>query len=245
MTPLLKAESLFKNFDGITAISDLSFEVQDNAIKSLIGPNGAGKTTLINLISGIYEPSMGEIFFKGDPITGLKPYQICELGVARTFQTIELFRNMTVLENVMIGCHSKSSKGIVSSALRLRGVKKEEAVIQDKAFECLKFVGIEKYANRQAGTIPFGIQRLLEIARALASEPYLVLLDEPAAGLNEKETRKASELILKLKESGKTVVLIEHDMKLVMSVSDEILVMNYGRKIFDGSPRLAKEDVSV
>ncbi len=245
MNFLLEVKSIFKHFEGVTAISDLSFSVKRNTIKAVIGPNGAGKTTLINLISGVYPPSMGEIYFKGRAISGLKPHQLCSLGIARTFQTIELFKNMTALENVMVGCHSRGSKGIVSSALRLRGVNKEEIRIREKAFEYLRVVGLEKYANQKAGTLPFGIQRLLEIARALASEPQLLLFDEPAAGLNEAETRDAGELILRIRDLGKTIILIEHDMKMVMSVSDEVLVMNYGRKIFDGIPLLAKQDSHV
>lgn len=245
MEPLLELRDVSKNFDGVHAIADLSFEVPRNIVKAIIGPNGAGKTTLINVVTGLVRPSSGEILFKGRAITNLKPHAISALGIARTFQAVELFENMTVTENVMVGCHVRSHKGIVSSALRLPGVGREEAEIGERAIEYLRFVGIEQYKDRMAGTVPFGVQRLVEMARAGASQPELLLLDEPAAGLNEAETRGASKLIREICADGVTVVLVEHDMKMVMAISDEILVIDYGRKIAEGTPEEVKSDPHV
>lgn len=245
MEPLLELRDVSKNFDGVLAIADLSFGVPRNVVKAIIGPNGAGKTTLINVVTGMIRPSSGEIVFKGRTITNLKPHVISFLGIARTFQTVELFENMTVTENVMVGCHVRSHKGILSSALRLPGVGKEEAEISARAAEYLGFVGIEQYSDRMAGTVPFGVQRLVEMARAGASQPELLLLDEPAAGLNEAETRDASKLIRQICEDGVTVILVEHDMKMVMAISDEILVIDYGRKIAEGTPDTVKSDPQV
>jgi ABC-type branched-subunit amino acid transport system ATPase component len=245
MEPLLELKDVFKNFDGVRAISDLSFGVPPNTVKSIIGPNGAGKTTLVNMITGVYPPSSGEILFKKQPIARLKPHVISELGISRTFQTVELFGNMTVMENVMVGCHVRSDKGLVSAALRLPGVLQEEELIRSRSLEYLKFVGIDQYKDRMAETVPLGVQKLVEMARAGASQPELLLLDEPAAGLNEAETAKAAELIRKICETGVTVILVEHDMKMVMAISDEILVINYGRKIAEGPPDVVKSDPDV
>lgn len=245
MDSLVELKNVFKNFDGITAIEGLSFGVTGGIVKSIIGPNGAGKTTLLNMITGVYRPTAGEILFKNRPITHLKPHLISGLGIGRTFQTVELFENMTVMENVMVGYHVRSRKGLLSCAFRLPGVKTEESSIRERSLEYIKFVGIEQYADRMAGTIPFGVQRLVEIARAGVSQPEMLLLDEPAAGLNEAETAEASKLIKRICESGVTVILVEHDMKMVMSISDEILVINYGRKIAEGSPEAVKSDPAV
>lgn len=245
MEPLLELKDVFKIFDGVLAISGLSFGVPKRTVKSIIGPNGAGKTTLVNMITGIFPPSSGEILFKKQAITKLKPHVISELGISRTFQAVELFGNMTVIENVMVGCHVRSNKGLLSAALRLPGVVQEEEEMRERSHEYLRFVGIDRYKDRMAGTVSLGVQKLVEMARAGASQPELLLLDEPAAGLNEAETAKAAELIRQICETGVTVILVEHDMKMVMSVSDEILVINYGRKIAEGTPEVVKSDPDV
>jgi len=245
MELLLELKDISKHFDGVTAVSNLSFGVQRQTIKSIIGPNGSGKTTLINMITGILSPSWGDIYYKKKPIGRLKPHVISNLGISRTFQTIELFENMTVLENVMVGCHVRFSKGLVSSALRLPGVKSEEESIRERSLSYLRFAAIEKYADRMAGTVPLGEQKILEIARALATGPELLLLDEPASGLNESETKRAAELIREICNQGITVILVEHDMKVVMSISDEIMVINYGAKIAEGPPEVVKKDPKV
>lgn len=245
MATLLELTNVFKNFDGVMAISGLSFGVPKGIVKSVIGPNGAGKTTLINMITGIYPPTAGTIVFNGHEVSGLKPHVISRLGIARTFQTVELFGNMTVFENVMVGCHVKTRKGLLSSAFRLPGVTAEEREIRERSAEYLRLVGIERYRDHLAGTVPFGVQRLVEIARAGVSRPELLLLDEPAAGLNEAETADASRLIRQICLSGVTITLVEHDMKMVMAISDEILVINYGRRIAEGTPDAVKSDPAV
>ena len=242
---LLTVIDLSKHYSGVTAVSDLSFAVKPGTIKSVIGPNGAGKTTLINMVTGFQSPSGGKIVFDGNPTAGLKPYEVAARGVARTFQTVELFSNLTVLENVMVGCHLKSGKGLFSSALRLPGVGKEEAEIRGRAHHFLDQVGLAGQARQQAGSLPLGEQKLLEVARALASGPKLLLLDEPASGLNERETGRAAEMIVGIRERGATVILVEHDMKVVMSISDEILVINFGSKIAEGTPDEIKRDPRV
>jgi branched-chain amino acid transport system ATP-binding protein len=245
MAPLLQVRDLNKRFSGVQAIFDLSFEVTQGTITSIIGPNGAGKTTLINMISGFFRPSDGEILFNGEPLSGLKPHQVAARGIARTFQTVELFGKMTVLENVMLGRHLKSRKGLISAAFRLPGVLREEADVKTRSLSLLETVGITEYAHMKAANLPLGEQKLLEVARALAGEPRLLLLDEPAAGLNEVETQKAAEMIMGLGERGVTVILVEHDMKIVMSISDEILVLNYGAKIAEGPPASIRTDPGV
>lgn len=245
MAPLLQIRNLNKRFAGVQAIFDLSYEVTEGSVTSIIGPNGAGKTTLINMISGVFSPSDGHMLFNGKPLKGLKPHQVAARGIARTFQTVELFGNMSVHENVMLGRHLKSRKGLLSAAFRLPGVFREEADIKARALSVLERVGISEYAHMKAGNLPLGDQKLLEVARALASEPTLLLLDEPAAGLNEVETRKAAKMIMGLKQQGVTVILVEHDMKMVMSISDEILVLNYGAKIAEGSPTSIRRDPGV
>ena len=245
MTSLLQISHLSKRFAGVQAISDLSFEVTQGAVTSIIGPNGAGKTTLINMISGFIRPSDGDIRFDGKSLNGLKSHQVAARGIARTFQTVELFGRMTVLENVMLGRHLKSRKGLISAAFRLPGVFREEADVKARALSVLETVGIADYAAMKAANLPLGEQKLLEVARALASEPQLLLLDEPVAGLNEVETQKAAEMIMGLGKTGVTVILVEHDMKMVMSISNEILVLNYGAKIAEGSPTSIRKDPGV
>ncbi len=242
---LLTLEEVSKNFEGVRAISELSFQVAENTVMSIIGPNGAGKTTLINMITGLLPLSSGKIVFKGRSLGELKPHVIAGLGIARTFQTVELFEDMTVLENVMVGRHVRSRKGLTSVALRLPGVAREEKDILEHSLEYLERTGIAEYKDRTAGNVPLGVQRLVEIARAWASQPKLLLLDEPAAGLNEAETASASGLIRRICDAGVTVILVEHDMRMVMSISDEILVINYGRAIAEGTPAEVKADPRV
>lgn len=234
---ILSVKNLQKSFGGIQAIDSLDFGISQGQVKSVIGPNGAGKTTLFNLITGIYRPSDGILRFNGKILNGLKPYRIARLGISRTFQNLQLFANMTVLENVMVGRHSLTSAGLLSTGLRLSRMRREEKNIRKKALEELSFMGLETKPELEAVSLPLGEQKLLEIARALATSPRLLLLDEPAAGLNIRETEKLSQTILKIRDRGITIILVEHDMSLVMEISDEILVLNYGSKIAEGPPR--------
>jgi len=242
---VLKVQDLQKSFGGLRAIDTLSFRVTEGRIKSFIGPNGAGKTTLFNLITGIYPPNRGFFEFGGRTLNGLKPHEIARLGISRTFQNLELFSNMNVLENVMVGCHYQTSAGIFRAGLRLPGMREEEKRIREKALEELRFLGLEGKAQAGATSLPLGGQKLLEIARALATQPKLLLLDEPAAGLNIRETEKLSGTIQRIRDRGITVMLVEHDMSLVMGISDEVLVLNYGKKIAEGSPREIQKNPAV
>jgi branched-chain amino acid transport system ATP-binding protein len=234
---VLRVQGLQKSFGGLRAIDSLDFAVAERQIKSIIGPNGAGKTTLFNLITGIFPPTRGTLEFKGKILNGLKTHDIACLGISRTFQNLELFGNMSALENVMVGRHSRTAAGLFSTGLRLPRMRQEERKIEEKAYAELLFMGLENKALWGATSLPLGEQKLLEIARALATEPKLLLLDEPASGLNIRETEKLSETILRIRERGITVIVVEHDMALVMEISDEVLVLNYGRKIAEGLPR--------
>lgn len=234
---ILKVQNLQKYFGGLRAIDQLDFAVIQGKIKSIIGPNGAGKTTLFNLLTGIFPPTAGTLQFGGQILNGLKPHVIARLGIGRTFQNLELFGNMTVLENVMVGRHLRTNAGIFSAALRLPQMRQEEKEAKRQALAELEFMGLAEKAGFLATALPLGEQRLLEIARALATEPRLLLLDEPAAGLNMRETANLAETIYRIRERGITVLLVEHDMSLVMEVSDEVLVLNYGRKVAEGPPR--------
>lgn len=242
---LLRIESLKKAFGGLMAIFDLSFDVKAGQIKSIIGPNGAGKTTLFNLITGVHPVSGGHIFFQGEEITDQRPFQIAGLGISRTFQTVELFGNMTVLENIMVGCHSRFKSGLLASGIRLPSMKKEESRILENSRKLLEMAGLSGKALLPSVSLPLGEQKTLEVLRALATQPKLILLDEPAAGLNESETQKMSELIYTIRDSGITIILVEHDMSLVMKVSDEIVVINYGQKIAEGPPEVIQNDSKV
>ncbi|MBU1208009.1 MAG: ABC transporter ATP-binding protein [Proteobacteria bacterium] len=242
---ILKAKNLQKSFGGLRAIDSLNFAICRGQIKSVIGPNGAGKTTLFNLITGIFPPSEGILEFNGQILNGLKPHLIAQLGISRTFQNLQLFGNMTVLENVMVGRHSQTSAGLLSTGLRLSRMQKEEKDIKEKALAELTFMGLENRATLEATSLPLGEQKLLEIARALATYPKLLLLDEPAAGLNTRETEKLCHTIRKIQQRGITIILVEHDMSLVMEISDELLVLNYGKKIAEGSPRDIQRDPDV
>jgi branched-chain amino acid transport system ATP-binding protein len=241
----LRVDDLRKSFGGVQALKGLSFTVDTGKIKAVIGPNGAGKTTLFNVISGVFPPNTGSIAFNGEFIEGKKAGEIARLGVSRTFQNVEVFGRMKVLENVMVGRHIQSRAGIISAGLKLPWMRREERQIRDRARDYLKFVGLEHKAGELAGNLPLGEQKLLEIARALATEPKMLLLDEPAGGLNTRETEGLAALIHRILERGITVVLVEHDMNLVMDISDEIVVMNFGEKIAEGKPKQIKNDPVV
>lgn len=242
---ILEIKHVSRSFGGIMALMGVDFKVPRGIIKALIGPNGAGKTTLFNVISGVYAPSTGEVWFNGERMDGKKPFQIAAYGLSRTYQTVELFKHMTVLENVMIGRHMREKGDFLSCGFIPPSLRPAEKRIEKRAREILEFVGLEKYAAEQAGSLPLGNQKLLEVARALATDPKLILLDEPAAGLNDSETETAAELVLKIKASGITVIIVEHDIKLVMRVSDEVVVLNYGQKIADGTPEEVRNNKFV
>lgn len=248
---LLYTRGLRKTFGGLVALDDIDFEVEKNSITGLIGPNGAGKTTLFNNITGMDIPTEGDVFFKSQRITGLPPYKITRLGIGRTFQNIRLFKDMSVLENVMIGRHFKGThpyltkNSFINAILGYIYVKKEEKDIYENSLKWIKFLKLENYIKEKAKNLPYGKQRELEIARALATEPELLFLDEPAAGMNPSETNELMESISKIRELGITIVLIEHDMRLVMNICDRITVLNYGKKIAEGSPKEIQNNKDV
>jgi branched-chain amino acid transport system ATP-binding protein len=232
---LLEVEGLGIRFGGVAAVDDLTFAIPEGRIYSIIGPNGAGKTTLFNLISGIYRPDRGRIRLAGQDVTSLDPHRLARLGLSRTFQNLQIFFRLTALENVMVGRHLHEPKGILAHALRLPSVRRANHACAEKAAELLKLVGLGPDADRIAGGLPYGALKRLEIARALASEPKLLLLDEPAAGCNAVETEEIDGLIQQIARGGVTVALVEHDMKLVMKISDHILVLDRGRRLAEGS----------
>ena len=242
---ILEVKDLSRAFGGLQAVNKVSFSVKKDTIKALIGPNGAGKTTLFNLVSGMLPPDSGSILFNRLPIQGLKSYQIASKGMARTFQHIKLFPKMTALENVMIGRHTHSKAEFISSMLNLPWTWKEEKQIREKSLEIMDFLGISALAEKDATSLAYGQQRTVELARALACEPALLLLDEPAAGLNMRETAEMAHLITKIRDRGVTVLIVEHDMSLVMDISDEIIVLSYGEKIADDSPLAIQKNSEV
>ncbi|HKZ87138.1 MAG TPA: ABC transporter ATP-binding protein [Anaerolineae bacterium] len=242
---ILEARQLQKAFGGVTAVAGVDLAIRRAEIFALIGPNGAGKTTMFNLVSGTHALDRGEIEFDGQPIHGLPPHRIAELGLVRTFQNLQVFNSMTVLENVMVGRHIRSQTGFLSAALRLPRVAAEESRVQARAMECLAMVGLAARAKDLASSLPFGQQRLLEIARALAAEPKMLMLDEPAAGLNRAETEAVDELIKRVRDGGITVLLVEHDMNLVMGIADRVAVLHYGQKIAEGTPAEVQADERV
>lgn len=242
---LLQVENVRKQFGGLTAVDNVSFQVEKGMIKALIGPNGAGKTTLFNIISGLLKTETGRIEFKERLISKMAPHQIAAWGMARTFQNPTLFLQMSVLANVMVGMHSRSQSGFVGSCLRLPSQRKEERRIRDAAMAQIAYVGLESLAHEEAGRLAFGQRRLIELARALASRPDLLLLDEPASGLNTKETEELGILIQKIRDQGITILLVEHDMSLVMDISDEILVLHNGARIAEGTPTEIQNDPDV
>jgi len=234
---LLEVRGVSKNFGGIKAVDGVSFSVRSGQIKAIIGPNGAGKTTLFNLISGFYPLTSGEILFKGERISGQPPHRIASLGIIRTFQNVRLFPDMTVMENVMVGLHRIGRSGLLSSIFKPPRTRREERMMAERAMETLSFMGLMPFSNRLAGELPLGRQRMVELARALASQPILLMLDEPAAGLNIAETEELGELILKIRQNDVTLLLVEHDMSLVMDISDEVVALNNGKKIAEGTPK--------
>ena len=245
MTPLLEAKHVGKRFGGIQALHAVSFQIDGGEIFGLIGPNGAGKTTLFNVLTGIYPPDDGSFRFDGRDVTGLTPDRIALAGIARTFQNIRLFANLSALENVMIGRHVRTRAGVVSAILRNAATLSEENGIERRALELLDYVGIRAHANAAAGSLPYGDQRRLEIARALATDPKLLALDEPAAGMNATERRALGKLIRTIRGGGITVLLIEHDVRLVMDICDRVMVLDYGEKIAEGVPAQVQRNPKV
>ncbi|KGR91165.1 ABC transporter [Ureibacillus massiliensis 4400831 = CIP 108448 = CCUG 49529] len=242
---VLEVKNMTKNFGGISALTDVSFSINEGDIFGLIGPNGAGKTTMFNMITNIFEPTSGEIIFKGENITGLKPFKITEKGICRTYQNIRLFSQMSALNNVMVGGHSQTRSGVFSSVFRTKTQRNEEKMLQEKAEELLDLVGLLEHKDTIAENLAYGQQRRLEIARALASNPKLLLLDEPAAGMNEKETDSLYDLIKMVQSRGITVLIIEHDMPLVMKLCDRIAVLNFGEKLAEGTPEEIQNNEAV
>jgi branched-chain amino acid transport system ATP-binding protein len=243
---LLVAEQVRKEFGGLVATDDVDFTIPRGSIVALIGPNGAGKTTFFNQITGVYVPTSGSIVFDGVEVVGKPPHSIVELGVGRTFQNIRLFAQMTAVENVLVGMHCRLKGGIFGSVVRTPRVKREEREARDKARELLRYCGIPRRHEEYAGTLPYGDQRRLEVARALATDPKLILLDEPTAGMNPQETAEFTDFVRRLRdEKGLTVLLIEHDMKIVMGVSERITVLEYGGKIAEGTPAEIQADERV
>jgi len=251
MKPILEVTNLTKDFGGLRALDDISLTVGQGEIVALIGPNGAGKTTFFNCITGIYPPTKGDVTImtaggKRKPLKGLKPNHVTQQGMARTFQNIRLFQNMTVLENVMIGRHCRMSAGIPGAIFRNPATVREEKKVVEDSYEVLKKIGLEQFVNEYAKNLPYGAQRRLEIARAMATEPSILLLDEPAAGMNARETNELDDLIVRIRNQEKiSILLIEHDMKLVMSLSDRIYVVDYGKKIAEGNPLEIKANPAV
>lgn len=242
---MLEVSGITQVFGGVIALEDVSFVAAKGDITGVIGPNGAGKTTLFNIVSGIYRQTSGAVHLEGKQVTGLAPERLACLGMVRTFQNIELFGAMTVMENVMVGMHTKSSSGILACSLLMPWSIAEERRIRKEAMKWLDFTGITELADVIAGNLPFGKGRLLEIARALAVEPRIILMDEPAAGLNSQETLALARLIQRIRTMGITVVLVEHDMELVMDICDRIVVLNLGKKLAEGTPREIQENPEV
>jgi branched-chain amino acid transport system ATP-binding protein len=243
---VLVAENVRKEFGGLVAVNDVSFTVPRGQVISLIGPNGAGKTTFFNMLTGVYKPTGGRITFLGEDVTGKPPHAITSRGIGRTFQNIRLFQNMTTLENVLVGMHARMKANLFSSILRTPGVKREEREARERAMELLEFTGLRRNADEVSRNLPYGDQRRLEVARALATEPTLLLLDEPTAGMNPQESAEFTAFVGKLKsERDLTVLMIEHDMRVVMGVSDRVSVLDYGEKIAEGTPKEVQQDERV
>ncbi len=242
---LLTVREVTKRFGGLTAVDDVSFEVHSRTIKALIGPNGAGKSTLFNAITGFERPDTGSVLFDGAEVTTMRPRDVVRAGMARTFQNTQLFEGMSAHENVMVGTQAHQRQGFVASAFRLPTALAEERTASEDGARLLRMIGIDEWSETRAGDLPAGIRRLVEIARALATSPKLLLLDEPAAGLNNTETHELIEALYRVRDSGITVLIVEHDMGLVMEVSDEIVVLDRGRKIAEGPPRLIQKDPAV
>jgi branched-chain amino acid transport system ATP-binding protein len=245
MGTILEINNVTKSFGGLEALTNVSFSVCEGQVKSLIGPNGAGKTTLFNIVTGFETITGGSIVFSDERIDGLKPHVITKKGIARTFQNVALFGTMTVVENVMMGCHVRTESGLLGGAFKLPAARREARAIIHNALELLAFVNLHDRAHEMSSGLPFGLQRYLEIARALATEPKLLLLDEPASGLDPSESQTLGDLILKIRDRGIAVLLVEHNMDVAMEISDEIVVLNYGECIAEGTPRQIQGDPNV
>lgn len=241
----LRLEGINVRFGGLQALADIKFVVDAGEIVGLIGPNGAGKTTIFNVITGVYNATAGDVFLDDASLLGRRPYQILTMGIARTFQNIRLFTNMTAVENAMVALHSRSKKGVVGAVLRSRSQRREEHRIEQQAMEALAFMGVDQYADAVAQNLPYGLQRRLEIARALASQPKIILLDEPAAGMNPAESMELMKDIARIADLGVNVLLVEHDMKVVMGVCQRVVCIDHGVKIADGTPREIQQDPKV
>jgi branched-chain amino acid transport system ATP-binding protein len=245
MTPILRIKDIDKHFGGLHAVNSVSFDVQSGTIKAVIGPNGAGKTTIFNMIAGYFPPSSGEVYFDNKLITGMKPFMTAKRGLLRTFQNLKVCRNLSVIDNVLLGYHTRSKAGFVSGMLSTRKSRKEEKEAVDAVVPLLEWLGILDKKDTSVGNLSFGEQRSVELARALAPNPGMLLLDEPAAGLNMHETEVLSRNINELKNQGRTILLVEHDMGLVMDISDEIVVLNFGEKIAEGPPSFIQNNEDV
>jgi branched-chain amino acid transport system ATP-binding protein len=243
---LLVADGVRKEFGGLLAVNDIDFVIPERKIVSLIGPNGAGKTTFFNMLTGVYKPTAGKIVFDGVNVTGKPPHAITERGIGRTFQNIRLFQQMSSIENVLVGMHARLTGGILRSIIRTPGIRKEERAARDRARELLRFCGLRGVDEELSRNLSYGDQRRLEVARALATDPKLLLLDEPTAGMNPQETKSFTQFVGKLPEDrGLTVLLIEHDMKVVMEISDRVTVLDYGEKIAEGTPKEVQKNERV
>jgi branched-chain amino acid transport system ATP-binding protein len=243
--PLLSVTALSRGFGGVLAVDQVSFDLEAGKVNSIIGPNGAGKTTLLNLLTGVYGPSAGQVIFDGTDVTGFAPYRLAARGMARTFQNLQLFFNMSAIENVMVGRHLRERAGWLAAMLRSPRLAAGERESREEAAALMQFVGLGEYLDAQADAMPYGALKRLEIARALGGKPKLLLLDEPAAGLNQTETQAINTLIVRLAQSGVTVVLVEHNMRLVMGVSDHVVVLDYGRKLCEGTAEHVRNDPRV
>ncbi|MBF0232896.1 MAG: ABC transporter ATP-binding protein [Desulfamplus sp.] len=241
----LELKNITVRFGGLYALSELSFSINTGEVLGLIGPNGAGKTTIFNVLTGVYKATEGDVIFEGESILGKRPYQIFSRGVARTFQNIRLFPKMTAIENAMVARHCRSNKGVIGALLKTKSQKNEEASIREKGFQALEFMGVEKFADTVSSNLSYGIQRRLEIARALASEPKVILLDEPAAGMNPSESSELMKYIAKISQVGIDVLLVEHDMKVVMGVCSRIVCVDHGVKIAEGTPQEIQKNPQV
>lgn len=242
---ILWSENIKQRFGGIIAVDDVSFELDKSEIVGIIGPNGAGKTTLFNNITGMCKPTEGKVYYKGRDITGMKPFQITQLGIARTFQNIRLFEHMTAIENVKVGMHSRTDANILDCVLRLPRHKKTEREAEIKALSILELTGISDYRYHYATSLPYGLQRKLEIARAIASKPEILLLDEPAAGMNEQETSNLINFIREIRDLGYTILIIEHDMRVIMNICNRIYVLDHGKLIAKGKPSQIQKNPRV
>ncbi len=242
---IMRIDNLDKYFGGLHAVNSVSFDVKQGIIKSVIGPNGAGKTTMFNMIAGYEPPSSGQVYFKDTLITGKRPWQVAEQGVLRTFQNLKLSKHMSVLDNVLLGWHSLGSAGFIKGMFSFPGSRKEEKMAEEAVFPILEWLNIIDLKDSEVGNLSFGNQRAVELARALASNPPMLLLDEPAAGLNMHETADLAKRIVEIRDQGRTVLLVEHDMSLVMDISDEIVVLNFGGKLAEGIPKDIQQNEEV